>query len=162
MKLVKHDSIRKHKTLNKQYGYILREYEHKHHYVSFFDGWLSRDDYTKLLENVSEEEQRHRNAKMHSFSMSLATKYELLDFDCDYSGGELFFRRFESIDEINAHMGIQPLHGAFDFSVLIPELDAWYIAGEEDTHSFVLQDLSKVELLSSVARKNGLYLFSND
>lgn len=161
MKLIKHDSIRKHKALNKQYEYILHEYEFKRHFVSVFDGWLCREDYYKLLVSVGKEEQQNRNTVMHAFSMSLANEYELLNFNCDYSNNELFFKRFESIEEINQHMSIQPTYGEFEFSVLIPELDAWYVAGDEDTHSFILKDLSKVEILSNIARKYGLFLFSD-
>ncbi len=160
MKLIKHESIRKHKALNEQYEYILHECEHKYHFVSIFDGWVSRDDYCKLLANVSEKEQHKRNAKMHAFSMALASEYEILDFDCDYSKNEMFFKRFESIDELDVHMNIQPQYNEFEFSVLLPELSAWYIAGEESTHLFVLIDLASVDKLSEIAKKNGLHLFS--
>lgn len=160
MKLIKHDSIREHKALNKQYEYILHEYEFKYHFVSVFDGWVCREDFDKLLVNVGKEEQQKRNTVMHAFSMSLANEYKLLNFNCDYSNNELFFKRFESINDINQHMGIQPTDGNFEFNILIPELDAWYISGDEDTHSFVLKDPSKIEVLSNLARKHGLFLFS--
>mgnify|MGYP001339347055 CR=1 FL=1 len=161
MKLIKHDSISKHRALNEQYEYILHEYEHKYHFVSVFDGWLNRDDYSKLLVNVSEKEQQNRNAQMHDFSMSLASEYEILDFNCDYSKNEMFFKRFESIDELDVHMNIQPQYNEFEFSVLLPELSAWYIAGEESTHLFVLKDLASVDKLSEIAKKNGLHLFTD-
>lgn len=107
--------------------------------VSVFDHWLSRDDACRLLENVSQAEQRRRDALLSSFCESMSRDTEVLSFAMRGRNKEnCIFREFTSTAALTTYCtanGGREL-GHRHFHVVLPEFGCAFFESWDDTYIF--------------------------
>lgn len=144
--------------------YKLVCFEETPHYsylaVSVFDHWLTREEGSALLENVSEIEQEKRNSALYSFSRMIASETEVLNFK--FSGKwrscSPLFRSFSSEQAKLEYLkpAISVPEKRF-FQVLLPEFGAVFLENWDDTNILFLRDKSVEERVRTLATACGVY-----
>jgi hypothetical protein len=129
--------------------------------VSVFDHWLSQEEASDLLENVSPVEQTRRDALHAKFCSLLVAGTAALSF---VFRGRLkdrpVFREFTSVQALSKYCtphGGRAL-GHREFQVALPELDCVFYESWDDTNHFFFTKPTAVDTISEWALQSGLYI----
>ena len=132
--------------------------------VSVFDHWLSREDGSRLLENVLKEEQTRRDRLLEDFCIKMTGDTEVLSFAMrGRKKDRPVFRAFKSKAALTSYCrpnGGKSL-GHRHFYVVMPELGCAFYESWDDTYHFYFIS-PEIEIAArNWAAQSGVYLLSN-
>lgn len=128
--------------------------------ISVFDHWLLEDEALKLLNNINEEEQKRRNDLLYAFNKVLFDR--TLCFTYRFKGrnkNHPVFKRF--VDKNAACCYVKPngeMAGKFLYKLVLPELEALYFEGWDNTCHLYFKDKKTVNNLIEWVKESGLYM----
>ena len=124
--------------------------------ISIFTHCLSIDEAYELLSYVKPEEQIRRNNLLSSFNLALAERVTVYNFRFrgKHNNSTALFRTFQTEDSKSKYL-TQTSNARFH--VIIPELDAVYFEGYDDTNIFYFKSSEKSKIILSLAKNMGLH-----
>ena len=123
--------------------------------VSIFDHWLTQEESMELLGDLDENEIEYRASMFDKFNQLLSEQTEVLTFRFrGINGDKPKFKSFLSQEAQSSYfrqtdMGM--------YQAVLPEFNAVYFEGYDDTNVFYLRDLSVKSFIESCANKVGLH-----
>lgn len=130
--------------------------------ISIFDHWLSNDEGNLLLQNVSKEEQKRRDNLHFLFNKSLVADTETYTFSFKgkWSKKHPVFKSFR--DTKYLHEYVKPndnyISSRFYFRLALPEMNALYFEGSDDTNYLYFKDKSLLADFLKLVEASGLYV----
>ncbi|EPN5030784.1 TPA: hypothetical protein ACGUPE_004472, partial [Vibrio vulnificus] len=129
--------------------------------VSVFDHWLSPNEATAMLQDVTSSMQNEYNSRLHKFVCLLSDSYEcyLVLYKGRYST-RITYRKFTS-DNARFKTLLPSDYRVPDkdrFKFVIPQLGIIYFEGCDFTHNFHFSDESVLKLISTYAKEAEVYL----
>ncbi|MCO7251995.1 hypothetical protein NH454_19410 [Pseudoalteromonas sp. Ps84H-4] len=123
--------------------------------VSIFDHWLTREESMDLLADLDRNEIERRTSIFDEFNQLLLEKTEVLTFRFRGMNGDK--PKFKSFVSKQAQSSYIRQTDMGMYKTLLPELNAVYFEGYDDTNIFYLQDLTVKSFIESCASKVGLH-----
>ena len=132
--------------------------------ISVFDHWLSEKEANEYLSKVSEYEQELRNSKFRVFSKKIMENTSVVNFTLKGRGSRqrVLFRKFTSESGREEYMNgtLGALSSRRFFKVALPDIEALYFQGWDDTNIFYFLGERGVKEVKSWAAESGLYSLS--
>ncbi|MFD2204965.1 hypothetical protein [Kiloniella antarctica] len=122
--------------------------------VSIFDRWLGEELSLKLLHNVEEKEQKRRDEMLDQFNEILIANTEILTFRFNTRKSKPQFKAFTS--EQSKHEYLRHTDSPM-YMVVLPEINAVYFEGWDDTNVFYLREHSTKKKIQNWANEVGLH-----
>ncbi|MBU77784.1 MAG: hypothetical protein CMK63_12415 [Pseudoalteromonadaceae bacterium] len=123
--------------------------------VSIFDHWLTREESMDLLADLDRNEIERRTSIFDEFNQLLLEKTEVLTFRFRGMNGDK--PKFKSFVSKQAQSSYIRQTDMGMYKTVLPELNAVYFEGYDDTNIFYLQDLTVKSFIESCASKVGLH-----
>ena len=121
--------------------------------ISIFDHWLSEEEASEQLNQVSPIEQQKRDGKHFVFSELLIEKMKVFGFIYFQEMGQ---RKF--VDFISEKHLMKYMKESSHFCVVIPDIESIYLCGFDDTNHLYFKNKTTLKQIEPLAKQASLYL----